>query len=213
MGSCKSVSPGNGRHHSVWLPGRTQPRLGLLPPSELPAPTALFTTQGGKNLSTRSEPLISLLGCLGSSDVIIIPTKALVSVRLISPTAADTIIKAPEFLCSKSGTDEAHKVCLGGKTEHRIVFSHLLSSPSCFLPSTDQGEAAGMSHMQLETDPYLQGCEGGSHMLTGQPEKPCDEAGAMPRGGCWLLPRDLTRWHLPWHIPQPLAPSLGGAET
>lgn len=28
----------------------------------------------------------------------------------------------------------------------------LTSSPSCFLPSTDQGEAAGMPHMPLETD-------------------------------------------------------------
>lgn len=35
----------------------------------------------------------------------------------------------------------------------------------------------------------------------------------VPRGGCWLPPRDLIRWHLPWRIPQPLAPSLGGSET
>lgn len=35
----------------------------------------------------------------------------------------------------------------------------------------------------------------------------------MAPGGRWLLPRDLTRWCLPWHIPQPLAPSLASAET
>lgn len=97
----------------------------------LPSPMALFMTQSGgkKNLSTQSKQLISLPGCLGSSNVIIIPTKALVSVRLISTTAADTIIKVPGFLCSKSYTDEAHKVCFGGETKHGIFFffSQLLS--------------------------------------------------------------------------------------
>ena len=44
------------------------------------------------------------------------------SVRLISTATADTIIKAPRFLCSKSYTDEAHKVCFGGKTRHGLVF-------------------------------------------------------------------------------------------
>lgn len=77
----------------------------------------------------------------------------------------------------------------------------------------DQGEAARMSHVQLETDPGRRGCECGSYVLTGQRKMPRDEAGVVPRRGCWLLPRDLTRWHLLWWTPQPLAPSLGGSET
>lgn len=109
--------------------------LGRLPPSELlPSPTARFMTQRvKKNLSTWSKQLISLLGCLRSSNVIIIPTKALVSVRLISTTAADTIIKAPRFLCSKSCTDEAHNVCFGGKTKHGIFPPSTPLLPASFL--------------------------------------------------------------------------------
>ena len=68
-----------------------------------PSPKALFVTQReGENPSTLQKQLISLLGCLGSSNVIIILTKALASVRGISTTAENTIIKAPAFLCSKS---------------------------------------------------------------------------------------------------------------
>lgn len=48
-----------------------------------------------------------------------------------------------------------------------------------------------MSHVQLEADPDLRGWECGSRTLTGS-EKPRDEARVMPRGGCWLCPRDLT---------------------
>lgn len=108
---------------------------------------------GKRNLSPRSKELISLLGCLRSSDVIIIPTKALASVRLISTTAADTIIKAPGFLCSKSYTDEACKVRFGGKTNDGIFLFSLPCSPSRFLPYRDQGEAASMSPMRLENRP------------------------------------------------------------
>lgn len=127
------------------------------------------------------------------------------------------IIKAPRFLCSKSYTDEAHKVCFGGKTRHWLVFFFfspslsLTSSPSCFFLYRDQEEAARTSG--LETAPGLWVCKCGSHKLTGQPKMPHDEARMVPRGGCWLPPRDLIRWHLPWRIPQPLAPSLGGSET
>lgn len=142
--------------------------LGRLPPNErLPSPTARFMTQRGKkNLSTWSKQLISLLGCLRSSNVIIIPTKALVSVRLISTTAADTIIKAPRFLCFKSCTDEAHKLCFGGKTKHEILSPPQLLS--FLLPSLQRsGRTARLSHMQLETDPDLWRYECGSHVLTG----------------------------------------------
>lgn len=180
----------------------------------LPSPMALFMTQSGgtKNLSTQSKQLISLPGCLGSSNVIIIPTKALVSVRLISTTATDMIIKVPGFLCSKSYADEAHKVCFGGETKHGIFFFSSTSLlPASFLTEIRERlpECPACSCQQTQT---YGGCDCGYRMLTGG-QKPRDEAGVMARGGCWLLPRDLARWHLPWRIPQPLAPSLGGLKT
>lgn len=89
--------------------------------------------EGKKNISTQSKQLISVLSCLGSFNVIIIPPKALVSVRLISTTAADTIIKAPGFLCSKSYTDKAQKVCFGGKIKHGIFFFSPPLLPASFL--------------------------------------------------------------------------------
>lgn len=148
--------------------------------------------EGKKNISTQSKQLISVLSCLGSFNVIIIPPKALVSVRLISTTAADTIIKAPGFLCSKSYTDKAQKVCFGGKIKHGIFF-FLTSSPSCFLPYRDQGEAPECPTCSWKQTHTYGAVTVALTMLTGPPEKPCDEAGVMPRGGCWLLPRDLTR--------------------
>lgn len=120
--------------------------------------------RANKNLSSRSKQLISLLGCLGSRNVIIIPTQALANVRLIPTAAADTIIKAPGFLCSEPCTDEAHKVCFGGKTKHELYF-FLNSSPSCLLPCGDQREAARMSRMQLDTEPEPRACGRGSRML------------------------------------------------
>lgn len=73
------------------------------------------------------------------------------SVRLISTATADTEIKALRFLCSKSYTDKAHKVCFGGKTRHGLVFFFffsLTSSSSCFFPYRDQEEAARMSRLE-----------------------------------------------------------------
>lgn len=54
------------------------------------------------------------------------------SVRLISTATADMVIKALRFLCSKSYTDKAHKVCFGGKTRHGLVFFFFF--PSLSLP-------------------------------------------------------------------------------
>lgn len=96
-----------------------------------------MTQRGNENLSAQSKQLISFLGCLGSSDVIIIPSAALVSVRLISTTATDRIIKAPGCLCSSGCTDEAHEVCFGGKTKHGICVFELLSFLS---PSSQRSE-------------------------------------------------------------------------
>lgn len=175
--------PGNlSAPHAVWLPECARPQRGRLQPGELlPSPTALFMTQRGENLSTWSKQLISLLHCLGSSSVIIIPTKALVSVRLISTSAADTIIKAPGFLCSKFCSDEAHNVCFGGKTKHGFFFSQLLS---CLLPSL---ERSGRSCQNTPRAAANRPSERGSRVLAGG-QKPRDEARVTPRGGCWHFP-------------------------
>lgn len=129
------------------------------------------------------------------------------SVRLISTTAAATTIKVPGFLCSKSYTDEAPKVCFGGKTKHGIFFLFSTSLlPASFLTEIRERlpECPAASCQQIQT---YRGCDCGCHTPTGG-QKLRDEAGAMPRGGRWLLPRDLARWHLPWRIspasgPQP----------
>lgn len=139
------------------------------------------------------------------------------SVIFISTATADMIIKAPRFLCSKSYTDKAHKVCFGGKTRHGLVFffffsslslSHFLSFLFLSIPRSGrscQNVTAGNSPRPMGLQMWLS--------YAHRPKMPRDEAGVVPRGGCWLPPRDLTRWHLPWRIPQPLAPSLGDSET
>lgn len=81
---------------------------------------------GGKNPSTLHKQLISLLGCLGSSNVIIILTKALAGVRGISTTAADKIIKAPAFLCSKSCRGRLSRDRLWRETPRLGCFSRFL---------------------------------------------------------------------------------------
>lgn len=86
--------------------------------------------RGKKNPSTLHKQLISLLGRLGSSNVIIILTKALASVRGISTTAADTIIKAPAFLCSTSCTERFSRDLLRRETP-RLGCVPLVSSESC----------------------------------------------------------------------------------
>lgn len=128
------------------------------------------------------------------------------SVRLISTTAADAIIKVPGFLCSKSCTDEAHKVCFGGKTKHGIFFFSTSLLPASFLTEIRKRLPEYPARSCQQTQTY-RGCDCGCHTPTGG-RKPRDEPGVMPRGGCWLLPRDLARWHLPWRIspasgPQP----------
>lgn len=95
---------------------------------------SIYDPEANKNLSSWSKQLISLLGCLGSCNVIIIPTQALANVRLIPTAATDTIIKAPGFLCSEPCTDEARKVCFGGKTKHELYFFSTPLLPASFLP-------------------------------------------------------------------------------
>lgn len=85
-----------------------------------------MTQSGGGNPSTLHKQLISLLGCLGSSNVIIILTKALAGVRGISTTAADKIIKAPAFLCSKSCRGRLSRDRLWRETPRLGCFSRFL---------------------------------------------------------------------------------------
>lgn len=118
------------------------------------------------------------------------------SVRLISPTAADTIIKAPGFLCSKSGTDEAHKVCFGGKTKHRIVFFSPPLLPASFLPQIGEKllECPTCSWRQTRTSRAVNVAPTGSRasqrsLVMRQERCPGEAAGCFPetsQGGIYL---------------------------
>lgn len=154
--------------------------------------------RGRKNLSTRSKQLISLFGCLRSSDVIIIPSEAPVSGSFQQPLQTRSSKHRDSFVPNPVQMGLTRYALEGKLSMFLKFFFSLISSPSCLLPYRDQGEAARMSHVQLETDPGRRGCECGSHVLTGQRKMPRDEAGVVPRRGCWLLPRDLTRWPLLW---------------
>lgn len=130
VGTCQTEAPREPVSTSQFSFLDVHIHPGGLPPTGFPpSPTALLMTQreGKKNPSTLHKQLISLLGCLGSSNVIIILTKALASVRGISTTAADTIIKAPAFLCSKSCTERLSRDLLWRETPRLGCFS-------CFLP-------------------------------------------------------------------------------